>query len=396
MPKTLDIIYDELYGCCKEEDFAGYDPFDGLNSRIIKFTPMRFFSLMRLAWQQAVKRSPLDLRPMLLVPKGHNPKGLALFALGELARFRTTGGPEHSANSRELLGRLLDQKIDGKTAAGEPTIGFGYNFDWQSRAFYAPIGTPAIVPTAFASQALFEAYQIFGEMKYLNGAEAIARFVVHGLNRPYESEEEVCFSYTPVDRTLIFNASLLGAECLARVGVATDDKLYLDMAAKAVRFVIRRQRPNGSWSYGSDATQSWVDNFHTAYVLLSLYRISSNIEELRSETFDAIARGAGYWLDNFFLDDGAPKYYDNAMYPVDIHSAAVAISTLTELRDIDERMLSLARKTAEWTIRHLRDEQGYFYYQKRKNGPVKTPFMRWGQAWMAYALARLIESELRA
>jgi len=136
-----------------------------------------------------------------------------------------------------------------------------------------------------------------------------------------------------------------------------------------------------------------VDNFHTAYVLLSLYRISALIPELRSETFDAIARGSDYWLDNFFLGNGTPKYYDDAIYPIDIHAAAVAIAALCELSAIDKRMMPMARKTAEWTIAKMRDGDGYFYYQVRKNRTITTPFMRWGQAWMAYALSRLIESE---
>ena len=33
---------------------------------------------------------------------------------------------------------------------------WGYNFDWQSRNFFAPRGTPTIVPTAFAARALIE------------------------------------------------------------------------------------------------------------------------------------------------------------------------------------------------------------------------------------------------
>jgi len=99
-----------------------------------------------------------------------------------------------------------------------------------------------------------------------------------------------------------------------------------------------------------------------------------------------------YWLDNFFLDDGTPKYYDKAVYPIDIHSAAVAIAALCELRQLDERMQPMAKKNAQWTIENMLDPQGYVYYQKRQNRVVKTPFMRWGQAWMAYALARLIES----
>jgi hypothetical protein len=148
--------------------------------------------------------------------------------------------------------------------------------------------------------------------------------------------------------------------------------------------------------YGANAVQGWVDNFHTAYVLLSLFRISSVIPELRSETFQAIKGGSAYWLDNFFLADGTPKYYDNAVYPIDIHSAAVAIAALAELSPVDERMLPMARKTADWTIENMRDDAGYFYYQVRERRTVKTPFMRWGQAWMAYALARLIEAETTA
>jgi hypothetical protein len=38
------------------------------------------------------------------------------------------------------------------------------------------------------------------------------------------------------------------------------------------------------------------------------------------------------------------------------------------------------------------DAQGFFYYQVRRDRTIKTPFMRWGQAWMAYAIARLIEA----
>lgn len=393
MALHLEDIYDELYAYCKMQDFAGHDPFDGLSSVLFRLTPLRYFASARLAWLQMFKRSPVDLRSALGVKKGVNPKGLALFALAELARFRATKETSHMENAVQLIEGLLSTKIAGQTKDGRATMAFGYNFDWQSRVFYAPLGTPAIVPTAFASQALMEAFDAFGDEKYLDAADEICRFILTDLNRSDETDDEVCFSYTPIDRSVIFNASLLAGECLARVGAETGNDEYLKMAAKTVRFVIRRQNASGAWVYGANDKQSWVDNFHTAFVLLSLYRISAAIDELRSETFDAIRRGVDYWLNKFFLDDGTPKYYDNAVYPVDIHSAAAAIAAMCELKAIDDRMLPMARKTAEWTIANMRDDQCYFYYQKRKNRVVKTAFMRWGQAWMAYALARLIESD---
>lgn len=393
MAPDLGNIYDELYSYCKKSAFAGHDPFDGLNSRIFQHLPFMRFRVARLTWLQAIKRSPIDLRDILQIKKGVNAKGLALFALAELSRFRTTKDAPNMGNACDIIDRLLETKIAGETADGRPMMAFGYNFDWQSRSFFVPLGTPAIVPTAFASQAFIDAYDIFGDEKYLDAADDICRFILTSLNRIDETDDEVCFSYTSLDRSVIFNASLLAGECLSRVGVRTGNVEYLTMAAKATRFVVRRQRSDGVWIYGAGEKQTWVDNFHTAYVLLSLYRISGDIDELRSETFDAIGRGVNYWLNNFFLGDGTPKYFDNETFPVDIHSAAVAISTMCELKAIDGRMLPTAQKVAAWTIVNMRDPDGYFYYQKRKSRTIKTPFMRWGQAWMAYALARLVESD---
>lgn len=392
MAVDLQIIYERLYSVCEQEDFAGHDPFDGLNSRLYQMSPLKHFAVTRLAWLQMLKRFPVDLRDVLQVEKGVNPKGLALFALAEMSRFRTTDDEQHLANAKKLIQRLLETKISGKTRSGEPTTAFGYNFNWQSRNFYAPRGTPAIVPTAFASQALIEAHELFPMEGYLDVAREICSFIIDALNR-IEGDDEVCFSYTPNDKTVIYNASLLAAECLARIGMIDENSVFTDLAAKAVRFVIRRQRSDGAWVYGEGEKQGWVDNFHTAYVLLSLDRISTLIPELQNETKLPLELGIQYWLDNFFLDDGTPKYFDRETYPIDIHSAAVAIAALGELKLHNERMLPLAQKVADWAVRNMLDDSGLFYYQIRKLRSVKTPFMRWGQAWMAYALARLIEAK---
>jgi hypothetical protein len=393
MALDLEKIYDRLYAYCKVRDFAGHDPFDGLNSSLFQPTPMKHVASARLGWLQLIKRSPVDLRRILSVKEGVNPKGLALFALAELARFRITKDDVHAENANTLLERLLATKIAGKTNDDLTMAAFGYNFDWQSSVFYAPVGTPAVVPTAFAARALIEAYQTFGREEYFVVADEICRFILNGLNRPVETETEVCFSYTPVDRSIIFNASLLAGETLASVGALTANEEYMEMAAKTVNFVIRSQRSDGAWAYGANESQAWVDNFHTAYILLSLHRIGKAIPTLKFEISDNLSRGSAYWIDNFFLDDGTPKYYDKEIYPIDIHSAAVAIAALSELRELDERMPPMAMKTAEWTIENMLDPQGYFYYQKRKKRMIKTSYMRWGQAWMAYAVGRIIESK---
>ena len=90
MSTHLTEIYDQLFSYCEARDFAGHDPFDGLNSRLFQLTPLKHIRSARLAWLQIFKRSPIDLRGLFGVKKGVNPKGLALFALAELSRFRVT------------------------------------------------------------------------------------------------------------------------------------------------------------------------------------------------------------------------------------------------------------------------------------------------------------------
>ena len=100
--------YDAVYAWAAAEGFAGYDPFDGLESRIFQATPLKHISIARLAWLQMVKRAAVDLRDTLRVPKGINSKGIALFALAELSRFRDTLDEGHKRNGLEHLETLRD------------------------------------------------------------------------------------------------------------------------------------------------------------------------------------------------------------------------------------------------------------------------------------------------
>lgn len=375
---TLETVYETLMAWCRADEYRGYDPFDGLNSRLFQQMPARHFRLARFGWIQVIKRCPIDLRQVLQVPKTINPKAIALFALAELSADR-------GRDPTDLVRMLKSLSF----SVGEGKAAYGYNFDWQSSVFYAPLGTPTIVPTAFAARALTENFVRNGSEENLDLARQLCRFVVEDLNRPFDTESEVCFSYTPLDNSMIYNASLLAAETLATVGKIDGCERYLDLAKRGARFVIERQEPNGAWRYGPSSQHKWIDSFHTAFVLSSLNRILNAVPEMESAE-RAIKKGIGYWIDSLFLSDGTPKYFAERTYPVDIHSAGTAIATLAELNAYDERALPLAGRVADWTIQNMRDPAGFFYYQKRRMMTVKTPFMRWGQAWMAYGLAKLI------
>jgi hypothetical protein len=424
MPTTIIDAHRSLWEWCRARGFAGYDPFDGLNSRLFSALPLRHSRTARLAWTQLFKRSPVNLRSLALVRSGRNSKGTALFALAALADFRRMGNAESAADARALLDDLIHERL----VANSGGACWGYNFDWQGRAFFAPRGTPTIVPTAFAARALTEAAVAFGDDKYLEIARSACDFILRDLNRADETADEVCFCYSPLDHTRVFNASLLAAETLAAVGALTNEQELGDWARRATRYVIRHQRDDGSWAYGADDYQSWADNFHTAFILGSLSRILSSLSERTTvtsplsasgegvggegegdsappqplptrgeglkhfgEAQSALRRGYDFWIERFFLANGWPKYYADSLYPVDAHAAGAALATLADLSGVDPTALELAEKVAQWTIKNLRDQQGFFYYQRRRFYTVRTAYMRWSEAWMLYGLSRLLE-----
>ncbi len=383
---NLEQAFADLFAWCRERDFAGFDPFDGLNSRLFRATPLKHSRAARLAWTQLFKRSPINLRTLARVPHEQNAKGMALFALAALSNYRRVRTEEAENESRALLDDLMAMRLSGFSGAA-----WGYDFDWQGRSFFAPRGTPTVVPTAFAARALCEAAQTFGDREYLPFARTACDFILSDLNRSEESKHEVCFSYSPLDRTRVFNANLLAAEILASVGQLTREASLCEWAQRATRYVVRRQRDDGSWAYGADVYQAWADNFHTAFVLSSLSRIINSCESAKEEFEPALRRGNLFWRERFFLSNGWPKYYDNRLYPADAHSAGAAIVALVDLRSLDLDTIGFAEKIACWAMQNLRSPRGFFYYQRRRFYTVRIPYMRWSEGWMAYGLARLLE-----
>jgi len=392
MAIDLTSAHHDLWQWCRAQGFAGYDPYDALNSRWFQATPLKHSRLARLAWTQFHKRSPVNFRSLIRIPRERNAKGIALFALAALAEYRRSQTKEAEVEARELLDDLMWMRLKGFKGAA-----WGYN--WQSRVFFAPRGTPTVVPTAFAARALCEAAKVFGEEEYLPFARTVCDFILNDLNRSEEAGGEVCFSYSPLDQTRVFNASLLAGETLAAVGRLTGEASLCDWAMRAATYVIRRQRPDGSWAYGADDHQSWADGFHTAFILGGLSRIIDVIGSepgavatgLVDELDNTLRRGYEFWQERFFLGDGWPKYYPDRLYPADAHSAASAIVALVDLRGRIPGTMILAEKIARWALDNLRDSDGYFHYQRRRFYTVRIPYMRWSQAWMAYALARILE-----
>ena len=218
-------------------------------------------------------------------------------------------------------------------------------------------------------------------------AISAGNFLLEGLNIT-RTDDEICFSYTPLDHGQVHNANLLGAAFLSRLYSLTQEKKFLEPAKSAVRYSIRRQNEDGSWPYGEDKTQRWIDNFHTGYNLVALKRFSEYTGN--TDVVENIRKGFQFYKANLFTDDGIPKYFHDQLYPIDIHAIAQSIMTLVEFKAYDEDNIDLAKRIFTWSLKTMQSKTGYFFYQKKRFFINRIPYMRWSQAWMLLALSTLL------
>ena len=394
MQKVID-SFRLLREYCEREGFKGWDPYDGLNSKVFQALPfLKKSALCRLVVIQGFKRSPINLRRIALVPKEYNAKGIGLFLSGYCNLYNAVKANPKLAESlgsadslksqiNELAELLISLQSNGYSGAC-----WGYNFDWQARRlFLFPKFTPTVVATNFCATALMEAYEITGEKKYLEIALSAANFVIKDLHRS-DYKDGFLFSYSPLQgNDTVFNASLLGSRLLSFCYKYTGNEEYRKLAEQSIKACCAGQKENGAWVYGMLPVQSWVDSFHTGYNLDALIAYQEQTADDKYNKY--IEKGFEYYIQNFFEADGTPKYYDNRTYPIDIHCPGQLLVTLARLHKTEEYK-NIAEKVINWTIRNMQDKKGYFYYQLKPGVSSKISYMRWSNAFMFNALSHYI------
>jgi hypothetical protein len=341
----------KLLEYCRTNDWAGYDPYDALNSRLFESSLLANSKLVRLVLTQALKRSPVNIRGLLLVPKTQNPKGIALF-LSALLKVSDLH-PDEAGNSIAYL----VQKLVALRSPNSPYWCWGYSFPWQTRSTVVPRGTPNLVCTTFVADALLDLYERHHEPEYLGVAVSAAEYI---LNELYWANGDVAgFSYPlPSVRNQVHNANFLAAALFCRVYKHTGEVKFLNPALLAARYSAGKQRSDGSWAYGEGPSQQWIDNFHTGYNLCALQSISQSIG---TNEFDhCIRQGFEFYRKSFFREDGAPGYFHDRTYPIDIHCVAQSIITLLAFRHLNVDNFELAHAVLQWAMKNMWDSRGFF------------------------------------
>ena len=376
--------------------FHGYNKHDALNSPLLRALALNN-RWLRLVAIQAVTRAPVNLRPLLGVRRSVNAKGMSLFArtylkLHEIGVAADDSGHAWLEKAHWCLDWLASHSQRHRGYSGHC---WGYPYDWQDAGFFAPSDMPNCVVTCFAARAFMHAYDVTGDRAALEVARSACDFLLRDLTVLHDSADMLALSYAPVPMSwVVMDTSALAGALIARVARATAEPVLRQQARRLLNYVLDKQTPYGAWFYSHPPGDSHIthDNYHTGFILDAILAYSDASGE--QEPLAAYHRGLRFYAENLFLLNGAPKWMHDRIWPHDVHGAAQGILTFARAARFRRSYGQFARTIADWALANLYDaDGGRFYYQQGKRWTKRFTLMRWCNAWMAWALAALMQLE---
>ena len=377
----------KLQDYIEKEEYKGYDPYDTLNS----WVPFGWLG----KWGKPIgiqiqKRNPINIRSLIGIKKGYNPKAMGLFLHAYSLQYQQQASKELKSKLDYLFNWLLENRTKGFKH-----YCWGYNFDWASSVKLLPAYSPTIVVSGFIAKGILAYYQATKDPKALEVLKSIGDFIQEDL--PLSKDNSgICFSYSTQEKDCCYNASMLGSELFAALFHYTGVDKYKQLALTSTDFVVNKQKSDGKWNYsinlktGKERTQ--ID-FHQGYVIDSLANVIHYLPNTPKSYKEALEKGLSYYKEKQFLSNGQSLYRVPAKWPVEIHNQAQGIISFARHMDIDTSYLELSKQIANYTLENMRSSKGYFFYKKYPWVTIKTPFIRWSQAWMFLALTELIKAQ---
>ncbi len=322
-------------------------------------------------------------------PKMRLPISDAHFAMGFFALHHLDARPETFARGAHFLDVLKTTRCPAFTHAG-----WGYPFDWQTQSGVFPAGTPLITTTPYVYEAFADAYRIEPRAEWRVMMDSIARHVTEDYADIKTGPGAASCSYFPGTSPHVVNASAYRAAMLLAAARDLGVEAFAAPARHNAEYVLQSQNTDGSWPYATDGRRTFVDHFHTCFVLKGLAKIE-RIEPSARLT-EAIERGLDFYLANLFDESGLPKPFARAprltVYRNELYDCAECLNLGVLLRGRRNDLDAAVRRTLIAVLDHWIRPCGAFRGRRLLIGWDDTPMHRWGQSQMFRSMALIAEA----
>jgi hypothetical protein len=270
--------------------------------------------------------------------------------------------------------------------------GWGYPFDWVTRTGVMRTGTPLITTTPYVYEAFEQVFELDGDERWLDVMRSIAEHAYRDYPDRAIDALTAAAGYNPQDRNgVVVNASAYRAFLLTAAALRFGRDDYRAAAGRNLNFVLQSQRADGSWPYATDGVRSFVDHFHTCFVLKALAKIEHLVPDVRCS--QAIDAGVAYYTTNLFDEEDLPRPFSHAprltVYKRELYDYAECINLAALLYRRSDALDRCLHAVVHAICTGWQKPDGSFRSRKLLLGWDLVPMHRWAQSQVFRSLAQL-------
>jgi hypothetical protein len=316
----------------------------------------------------------------------------AHYAMGFVALSKALSEPKYYQRAVHFL-----EVLESTRCPGQQYHAWGYPFDWVGIGGTIKEGTPLITTEPYVYEAFSDVYNIDKDEKWQRVMRSLARHASEDYFDAETSPRGSRSSYTPAVEPIggVVNASAYRAFLLTKAALDFSEEKYRRQAERNMYFVIESQNPDGSWYYAVDGHRSFIDHFHTCFVMKALAKIERMTGN--ADCTAAIERGVRYYAEHLFDEQGLPKPFSKAprltVYKRELYDYAECINLATLLRGrfplLDQRLETVL---SDILTRWQRSD-GSFRSRHLLLGWDNVPMHRWAQSQLFRSLCLLLAQQ---
>lgn len=385
----LKFAYQKVIDFIFENNFTGFDPYDGLN------TPLKFLKINKLSRLGLIyfnKFSPVNFRRLLKIQKSK-----------QLITLCTVANAMFNFNNLSRREKVFFDNLYAELKQNTLFHKYGYHC-WDARKFQIQMQNqlidteiPGSVGNEICGSFLINYHKVTGNNEALNYISSLANLLSDKFYCEKEDFSFFRYRITDSDEKFTLNASLKATALLIKASELSDNSSGNESLKKVMNSVLKLQKEDGSWNY-----THWIDknkgkkqtDFHQGFILDDIL-LFMNKYGYENPCLSSYQKGLDFYFNKQFLPNGQGLYRYPRKWPVDIHNQAQGIITFTRAAKagFGDHYFNFARTIAGWTVKNMQDKDGHFYFLKYPFFTNKIPYIRWGDANMAYALSVLLSAQ---
>lgn len=231
--------------------------------------------------------------------KQEYPTARAMAALALLNSYELNKKKEFLNGAKSHIDWLIEN-----TCKGYSGLCWGLGFKWAAGDdLDYDENTPFSTHTPYVLEALDKYISITGDVSYVPIVESIFSFYENDIQIMLEDESTLATSYGPDRDRLVTNAvsyTMFAYALLLKYIPYQKSKIEIKIQ-KLYSYIKSKQLKDGSWMYEPDSEDSFIDCFHSCFVLKNIYK-TARIFPLNDS--DAILKiGYNYVKKNFYSSD---------------------------------------------------------------------------------------------